>query len=907
MEEDSNDGTLVIPIFKKKKGTSGSASKNKDRVSLRPSSAAATIEGEKQTDTQEGTTTTDQLALEDGNTVISRISKKSLHKSTKKQSRTSLGSVTDDSFEIHNSPKASPLRKLARPGSHTSLNNFSSDERSIDSSPLSRQVSESSRPTYSTAHLNELKSLTLSSVPNRSSETTGDDGMIRSKFAGHHTLDDDDISFVSSNESVHIPTSNFINSAKERRSQARKIGLSNQSTSNLLISEPSSSEDFISLSGRPSLIQPFTATKNGESRLVREEDQFGEGDDEHSEFTGAKERVPLGEKAGQAAEASKKAGMEAMIMDAEVDLHEGNEEEMEWEAAQIRRGGIGSSAEKTTNERKAEIYQAAPIPEHAPLASLASVETDLLNLLNLLEESVAEQATAALQFTTEEQDLVNQESELRQEVSREVQRADFFEELNMFIKEIDLFFTQKWPQLEKVEQDLISILKERAELIFKRRYEDLSDDLVLFKDGEIGVIRPLLSAKRTSRADEIEPEKMEQESEVDELGRSRPEFDISPHAPSRTSRRNDRAQRRKRRMDKTLSSVENTIPERDDEGFSSDDSLSPADSTDLNSASRSLHDSSKAILLDITNPVFLSPTHQGSIVDRFLSWRSKYPEEYGNAFGNLALVQAWEFWVRIEIVSGLNIWGLREWIKTEDKRGIENWEWMRGLEKYDHSIQSESQSDSTDNQESVIGAMISTVVIPLLIPIIKSSYDPYSTQATTKGLQLVEQVGYVLETEGNPTYDKFIKSFLDNIRISIYELKRLVGSSRELSDKLRSQVGLQGILARNRFLFKSFKLFKQGLRWKEFFGQHYWIHSDHDEQDDDNDDDDGIRMLDNRGSNIPLDLKYLLLHHLLLEIILPILSISWETGGQEISRKIIAVCPSNFLPEDVLTMLQNGN
>ncbi|KAH9448543.1 hypothetical protein Pst134EA_027853 [Puccinia striiformis f. sp. tritici] len=66
-------------------------------------------------------------------------------------------------------------------------------------------------------------------------------------------------------------------------------------------------------------------------------------------------------------------------------------------------------------------------------------------------------------------------------------------------------------------------------------------------------------------------------------------------------------------------------------------------------------------------------------------------------------------------------------------------------------------------------------------------------------------------------------------------------------------------------------------------------------------------MLDNRGSNIPLDLKYLLLHHLLLEIILPILSISWETGGQEISRKIIAVCPSNFLPEDVLKMLQNGN
>ncbi|KAA1130612.1 hypothetical protein PGTUg99_010963 [Puccinia graminis f. sp. tritici] len=896
MEEDSNDGTLVLPIFKKKKASS--STRNKDKASLRTSSAAASTKT-----TIEEDPIDQQTHEEDGNTVISRVSKKSILKSTptkSKQSRLSLGSVTDESFDLNNSSKSSSRRKLARPGSHTSLNNFSSDERSIEGSPLSRQLSESSRPTYSTAHLNELKSLTLSSVPGRSNEYTGDDDLIRSKFTGHHALEDEDISFVSSNESVHIPTSNFINSAKERRSQARKIGLSHQSTSNLLISEPSSSEDFISLSAGPSSVLPFQATKNGESRLVREDDQFGEGDDEHAEFTGAKERVPLGEKAGLAAEASKKAGLEAMIMDAEVDLHEGNEEEMEWEAAQIRRGGIGSSAEKTTNERKAEIYKPAPIPEHTPLASLASVESGLLNLLNLLEESVAEQSAAALQFTTEEKNLADQESELRQEVSREAQRADFFEELNSFVKEIDLFFTKKWPQLEKVEQDLISILKERAELIFKRRYEDLSDDLVLFKDGEVGVIRPS-STKPSSRDEESEPSKAEQESEVDELGRSRPELDISPHAPSRTSRRNDRAHRRKRRV--AAASIEHTVEE-DDEGFSTDDSLSPADSSDLMSASKSLYDSSRAILLDITNPVFLSPTHPGSIFDRFMSWRSKYPEEYGNAFGNLALVQAWEFWVRVEIVSGLNIWGLREWVKSEDKRGIENWEWMRGLERYEHEIQSGSQADSADPQESVIAAMISTVVIPLLLPIIKSSYDPFSTRATTKSLQLAEQVSYVLETEGNPTYDKLIKCFLDRFRSSIHDLKRLVGSPRELNDKLRSQVGVEGIQARQRFLNKSFKLFKQGIRWKQFCGKNYWI--DGDQEDDLGD----LRRLDQKNissnASLPLDFKYLLVHHLLLQIICPILGISWETGGQQISEKIIAACPDNFLPDEVLSMLKNG-
>jgi GC-rich sequence DNA-binding factor len=740
-------------------------------------------------------------------------------------------------------------------------------QRSIGSSPLSRTISESSRPTYSTAHLNELKSLTLSSLPNKSNEHTGDDDLIRSKFAGHEAWEEEDASFVSNHESVHIPTSNYINSAKERRSQARKIGLPSS-----LISEASSSEDFISLSAKPSSLIPSAVTKSGESRLVREEDQFGEGDDEHAEYTGAKERVPLGEKAGLAAEANKKAGMKAMIMDAEVDLYEGNEEEMEWEAAQIRRGGIGNSAEKTTNERKEEIYKAAPIPEHAPLASLASVENGLLHLLSLVEESVAEQNAAALQFTTEEDSLAKQEAELRQEVSREVERADFFEDLNRFVKEIDLFFTKKWPQLEKVEQDLISILKERADMISKRRYEDLSDDLVLFKDGEISVLRP-----SSSRANESEPGEGELESEVDELGRSRPELDISPHAPSRTVRRNGRKSRRDRRMAVAL--ADNATIEEDDEGFSTDDSLSPADSSDLQSASRCLHDSGKAILVDITNPVFLSPTHEGSISDRFLSWKSKYPEEYGNAFGSLALVQAWEFWVRVEVVTGLNIWGLREWVKSEDKRGIENWEWMRGLEKYEHAIQSGSQSDSADNQESVIAAMISTVVIPLLLPIIKCSYDPFSSRATTKSLQLAEQVSYVLETDGNPTYDKLIKCFLDRFRSSVAELKRLVGSSRELSEKLRSQVGVEGIQARKRFLNKSLKLFKQGIRWKQFFNKNYWI--DLDQLDNQGD----LGQTDS-GASLPLNFKHLLVHHLLLQIVFPILSISWETGGHEISQKV---------------------
>jgi hypothetical protein len=86
MEEDTQDGTLVLPIFKKKKATS----KNREKLNLRNSTS---LEEEKAPNDSAG-----QEAPQDGNTVISRISKKSiLNKSTPtkiNKPRMSLGSVT---------------------------------------------------------------------------------------------------------------------------------------------------------------------------------------------------------------------------------------------------------------------------------------------------------------------------------------------------------------------------------------------------------------------------------------------------------------------------------------------------------------------------------------------------------------------------------------------------------------------------------------------------------------------------------------------------------------------------------------------------------------------------------------------------------------------------------------------
>ncbi|KAH9814115.1 nineteen complex-related protein 2-domain-containing protein [Melampsora americana] len=885
--EDSEDVSLHA-IFKKKKSL-----KTKEKSTLRKSSHSdlggpASLPGSP-THASE-LVDTDQLLESEGNVVISRVSKKKSLKKTDSSSslkvRISLGTPQDESDETESleSRTETPRRKLLRPTSHASLASLEHDQIK-DLSSLSTSA-QTSRPTYSTSHLNELKSLTLSSSPQQTPHKQDYDQLTESKFASfiNDGTEVDDNFDSSPSSSFVIPTSTMINSAKERRLNARKAGFTLPSSS-----RPSGNlgdaEEFISLSGNSDSIDALGAPKKGDSRLVREEDELGEGEEEHAEYTGATERVPLGKKAGLLAEAKKKAGMEAMVLETLGDMDQ-DDEELEWEAAQIRRGGVGASAMKHTAEAAKQVYRPASIPEHAAVATFNAVENRLRESLDRIQTSFDQQSEAAVYFATEDQSLERQESDLRQEVEKEAIRQQFFQELNTFVEDINSFFTSKWSALEAAEKDLLSVLTERTEMVYKRRYEDLSDDLALFKAGEVSTSRPVAGQTAAEQSVEDAHDADSPDEAVDELGRHRRELDTSSQAPSRRARREERTRRRKRRTERLI----DNLKESEEEGYSTDDTLSPADSSDLLAASKSLLASSKAILADTTNPEFLSPTNPDSISDRFLKWKAKYPEEYGNAFGNLALVQVWEFWARIELVSDLNVWGFIDWVAQEDKRGIENWDWMRGLEHYDHKVSEATEDNGAEAQDSVIAAMITTVIIPVLIPIISQSYDPFSYKATSKSLELVEQVGYVLDIHNNPVYDQFVMSFLKRFYTSLCELQYLAGTMDDLTNSLQSQIGMEGIGARNRFLNKCYKLLKQGIRWKKHSKRLVFDQSEYQQ------------LPGMYGKN----LEYILSHLLVGQIMIPILNTGWETGGKNMAEKIVKACPFGFLPARISEALHRG-
>lgn len=176
------------------------------------------------------------------------------------------------------------------------------------------------------------------------------------------------------------------------------------------------------------------------------------------------------------------------------------------------------------------------------------------------------------------------------------------------------------PPLEKIEEDNLSIQRERYDIVSRRRYADDSDDVSLFTGS---LVAPIFCLLPTSPAPE----------ELDEFGRT-VENVAAPRSAARVARRAARERRVTTRV--------NTA----DENWS-DDELGEGDSVDMADALTSLRESLAGLFGDVKADDFRDPDL--GIKSRFEAWREKFGEEYANAFGGLALVGVWEFWARVEM------------------------------------------------------------------------------------------------------------------------------------------------------------------------------------------------------------------------------------------------------------------
>lgn len=312
----------------------------------------------------------------------------------------------------------------------------------------------------------------------------------------------------------------------------------------------------------------------------------------------------------------------------------------------------------------------------------------------------------------------------------------------------------QFPKLEGIEADSYHNMKERSELVDKRRSEDDSDDLALF----LGVAPP-----------------QEGGTEVDELGRSR-QMDAGPSSGIRRARRAARDSRRTKRQKRK--EVEPRVSA-EDEGYSTDSTLAEGDAEDYAASLQNLDHRVHALLEDVRAEEFRDP-NKGLAV-KFDEWRKREEEEYVSAFGGLALVHAWEFWARGEMVGWeplrVSLPSLPRDstrvaystdIDVQSSSSLEHFTWFTSIHKYCHpkppalnnsakngNFNGDEDDDVDDmdmDEEPPLGPegdlipeMISRAVVPLLIKAFDNgAYDPYSVAQTRRAVDLADVVSELM-------------------------------------------------------------------------------------------------------------------------------------------------------------------
>lgn len=176
-----------------------------------------------------------------------------------------------------------------------------------------------------------------------------------------------------------------------------------------------------------------------------------------------------------------------------------------------------------------------------------------------------------------------------------------------------------------MEEEHLSLLAERLEIINRRRGDDDEDDISLFL--HLPAPRPL-----------------ESESQ-DEFGRT---LLGGPHSPAREARRSARLARSTASDHKSSSAPKIALSVDDESGYATDGNLMPADLEDFNFAQEKFSYRVTSLLDDVKSAEFRDPSL--GLAVRFAEWREQWSESYGGAWGGLGMVGAWEFWARLEML-----------------------------------------------------------------------------------------------------------------------------------------------------------------------------------------------------------------------------------------------------------------
>ncbi|KAH9924304.1 GCFC-domain-containing protein [Epithele typhae] len=697
--------------------------------------------------------------------------------------------------------------------------NLAKGKASTGVSSSSFTPQQTSGPTYDAAYLNELKASTPSARPSLHSSALDTDVSMDvddpSQFSAI-TVETPLLNPCADEQSeTAIPSASSILSAKQKRERLRAN---------------KGSEDYISLSLAKQ--DDFSRGPHPESRLMREDDELGDADDEFAEYTSAQERIALGKKSRKKEAQKRRVEMNDMIVDAE----EEDEETKEWEQEQLRRGGLRAESVEPAPK---PVYKPAPIPMATPIPTMPGAMARLTKSMSELTTSHAEHSATMAKLGEEQRILDQREKEMREMIAKAEDKRSWFDAFREWIESMATFLDEKFPPLEKLEEEHINILKERAGIIAQRRKAEDEDDLVTF----LGVPTSLAPA----------------EDVVDELGRSLPST-TSPAA------RQSRLQARQAR--RTLRRATNTKQAAsDEEGYSTDATLPAGDNEDYRTAMGRLVADGAALMADVKAEGFRNPA--AGLGKWFGEWRAKFADVYTGAWGGLAMIGAWEFWVRLEMLG---------WNPLERPRSLDSFSWYGALYTYSRPSPDDAGVDEEDDEPplgpdgDLVSAMLTTAALPRLAALITAgALDAHSAVALRRLLDLLDELSLSVPSD-HPKLELLLKAtnaiYVDAVTHTEDVLKPFIEVLRV--GQVQARFDPAAVPARQRVLMRQRKLLAGLLRWRKAAGDRF-----------------GAGALVTR---------------LVQDSMLPIAETGWEVGGEDVMRKVAQSLPMDLCPPSLQSL-----
>ncbi|OXG25371.1 GC-rich sequence DNA-binding factor [Cryptococcus neoformans Ze90-1] len=741
---------------------------------------------------------------------------------SKKASTLSFGGAADEDEGVAFKPRKSLL----------------SQQLKLPLTPSTSQVTGTPSATknsgvYSREYLSELKAATPTRAPRDVTDTIEDDDDVDSSGLSRLAREKYASSFAQ-DTTAGIPDATTIAAAKMKRQAG--MGGNGAATASA-----ENGEDYISLGSGGGKIAIYDAQQgpHPESRLMREEDEEGEGDEDLADYTGSKDKLFLGKNANKAAARRLRGEIGELIADREGE-DEDDEETLEWERAQAQRSGLWTEKEPEKVVKKG--YTPAPTPLMRPLPTVLSAQSRLTKALSDFEITKSHNDHNLDVVVQELADLEKQEKELRIEVEKVEGKREYMEEFRRWVEMLGSFLEEKFPSLEQIEADALHIIQERSQSTNKRRADDDSDDLALC----MGIAAP-----------------KEGEQDIDKFGRVR---DATRETGASSGVRCGRREQRESRRSKRIARMTNS-PTAEDEGYSTDSTLADADAEDYAAAQNRLAHRTHALLDDVKAEDFRDP--EKGLAKRFGGWRKRDEEEYVNAFGGLALVQAWEFWARGEMVG---------WEPLRGSAFLDSFRWFHSLHQYCHPRQPRADDDEDMDEEpplspegDLVASMVSTAVVPLLTKIFEAgAYDPYSAPQTRRAVDLTDVVAD-LTGKDSRKFVTLLKAILEVFHSHLLELSSAIAAvtaSNAIPPPAFNPASRSALI---RFIHRRIKLLKNILLWKR---------------------------------EAPQEVRGLVMR-LIGEILRPVLSRSWDSGGKELAQEILSVATGSLSP-DLVGFLQQG-